>query len=517
MYWSENMEFNRKNMTRLFLLSACVILFYLSFKHMDIVFSFIGWLMGVLTPFIIAGVVIILMNVPLKLIERFLFRPRDGKPVSPVKEKLRRPIAIVLSISIYLAVIAVFLIIIIPEISKSLMAIAEKIPAVIDSLQKWLIELSEQEDFIGSIAQQIKANIEWDKLNSTLVNFLQDNSTTLVSSAWTIITSIINVALNLFLGIVLAIYVLAKKEKIASDVKRFIYSVLSTKKADFIVEVGQLTNRSFYNSITGQMMECVIIGLLTAFGMSIFGFPYAALGGVVVAITSWIPMFGIFIGSAIVSLLLLATGGPMQAIWFIIYMVVLQQIEGNLIFPRVVGSRIGLPPIIMISAIVLFSAFFGIIGLLVCGPVTYVIFTLSKRVVASRLEKKKIPEEKYAPIYDYNEEEEQQRREQKKASSSSGFKCFGFTFKRNNGKIRISPADDDGSVSPAAAESADKRGDDEKEAPAAETDKAASENEESDDTGSSAEPAVQTQKNTQAHADNDRSRKRGGARYRKKK
>ena len=249
------MEFNRKNMTRLFFLAACVILFYLSFKHMDIVFSFIGWLIGVLTPFIIAGVVIILMNVPLKMIERFLFRPHNGKPVSPIKEKLRRPIAIVLSISIYIAVIAVFLIIIIPEISKSLMAIAEKIPAAVDSLQKWLSELSEQDDFFGSIAQQIKANIEWDKLNSTLVNFLQDNSTTLVSSAWTIITSIISVALNLFLGIVLAIYVLAKKEKIASDLKRFIYSTLSTKKADFIVEVGQLTNQSFYNSITGQMMD----------------------------------------------------------------------------------------------------------------------------------------------------------------------------------------------------------------------------------------------------------------------
>ena len=426
------MEFNRKNMVRIFLLLACVILFYLSFKHMDIVFSFIGWLIGVLTPFIIAGVVIILLNVPMKMIERNLFRPHSGKPVSPIKEKLRRPLAIVLSISIYLAVIAVFLIIIIPEISKSLMAIAEKIPDAIKGLQDSLNEVSKQDDFFGNIATQVKANIEWDTLNSTLVSFLQNNSTTLVSSAWTIITSIINVALNLFLGIVLAIYVLAKKEKIASDVKRFIYSTIPIKKADFIVEVGQLTNQSFYNSITGQMMECVIIGLLTSFGMSIFGFPYAALGGVVVAITSWIPMFGIFIGSAIVSLLLLATAGPMQAIWFIIYMVVLQQIEGNLIFPRVVGSRIGLPPIIMISAIVLFSAFFGIIGLLVCGPVTYVIYTLLRRVVASRLEKKKVPEGKYAPIYDYNEEEERQRREQKRAARAAGQKWFGITFKKKS-------------------------------------------------------------------------------------
>ena len=363
----------------------------------------------------------------------------------------------------------------------------------------------------------VTAFFDGQALTSYISGFLSNNAGGVVSYTMNMVSTVVGTAVNILLGLVLSIYTLLNKERMSMNVKKLIYAALPSKGADFIVELGHLTNMSFYNSITGQMMECLILGSLVTLGMTIFGFPYAALVGVVVAIMCWIPMFGIFIGSAIVSLLLLATAGPMQAIWFIIYMVVLQQIEGNLIFPRVVGSRIGLPPIIMISAIVLFSAFFGIIGLLVCGPVTYVIFTLSKRVVASRLEKKKIPEEKYAPIYDYNEEEEQQRREQKKASSSSGFKCFGFTFKRNNGKIRISPADDDGSVSPAAAESADKRGDDEKEAPAAETDKAASENEGSDDTGSSAEPAVQTQKNTQAHADNDRSRKRGGARYRKKK
>ena len=427
------MEFNRKNMVRIFFLFAAVILFYLGFKHMDIVFSFIGWLMGVLTPFIIAGVVIIILNVPLKLIERHLFRPRNGKPVSPRKEKLRRPLAIVLSISIFVVIIAVFLIIIIPEIAKSLQAIAEKIPGVISSLQEWLGDVSKNKDFFGQIASEVKANIEWDKLNQMLVDFLQQNSSALVSSAWTVITSVFNVALNLFLGIVLAVYILAKKEKIASVIKRILYSIFATKRADFLVGVGHLTNQSFYNSITGQMMECVIIGLLTALGMSVFGFPYAALGGVVVAITSWIPMFGIFIGSAIISLLLLATVGPVQAIWFIIYMVILQQIEGNLIFPRVVGSRIGLPPIILISAIVLFSAFFGIYGLLVCGPVTYVIYTLIKDFVSNRLAKKKVPAEKYDPVYDNTEEEERQRLKEKEAAKAEQ-KIFGINI---NGKLNF--------------------------------------------------------------------------------
>ncbi len=398
------MEFNKKNMMRLFFLAACIILFYLGFKHMDIVFSFINWLLNVLVPFIIAGVVVILLNVPLKAIERHLFRPKN-KPVSPLKDKLRRPIAIVLSICIFLAIIALFLVIIIPEIGKSLQGIAEKIPDVISRLQEWVAETAKREDFFGQVASQV--NIDWDTIQNTIVSFLQDNSTTLVNSAFNVISSIISVAVNVFLGIVLAVYILAKKEKIASDIKKLVYSIFPMKKADYLVEVGQLTNKSFYNSITGQMIECVIIGVLTSLGMTIFGFPYAALGGVVVALMSWIPMFGIFIGSAIVALLLLATADPMQALWFIIYMVVLQQIEGNLIFPRVVGSRIGLPPIIMISAIVLFSAFFGIIGLLVCGPVTYVLYTLGRRFVASRLKEKNIPRSKYQLVYDRAEAAEE--------------------------------------------------------------------------------------------------------------
>ncbi|MBQ1659422.1 MAG: AI-2E family transporter, partial [Clostridia bacterium] len=163
--------------------------------------------------------------------------------------------------------------------------------------------------------------------------------------------------------------------------------------------------KSFYNSITGQMIECLIIGTLTALGMTLFGFPYAALGGVVVAIMSWIPMFGIGIGTAIMGILLL-TVDPMQALWFVLYMVTLQQIEGNLIFPRVVGSKIGLPPIVLIAAIILFSGFFGIIGLLVSGPVTYVIYTLIRRFVYLRIKQRNIPRSKYEAKYGEQDEYE---------------------------------------------------------------------------------------------------------------
>lgn len=398
------MELNRKNMTKIFFLAAVIILFYLCFKHMDVVFGFLGWVFNVLTPFLIAGCIIFLLNVPLKAIERHLFRPKNGKPVSKFKEKARRPIAITLSIAIFFAIIAAFLMIIIPEIAKSLSAIAEKIPSWIEVIKEWFNELSKRDDIIGETVRNI--DIDWNEVGKIATDFLQNNSVSLVGSAIGFITSVLQFALNFFLGFVLAVYVLAKKEKIASDCKKLIYSILPMKKADFICELGSLTNKSFYNSITGQMIECLIIGSLTALGMTIMGFPYAALGGVVVAIMSWIPMFGIYIGTGIVGVLLL-TNDPMQTLWFVIYMIILQQIEGNLIFPRVVGSKIGLPPIILISAIILFSNFFGIIGLLVCGPVTFVIYTMLRRFVYKRIEQRKIPKHKYEIVTDPFEKDDE--------------------------------------------------------------------------------------------------------------
>lgn len=397
------MELNKKTMTRIFFLALSIILVFLGLEHMSVVLGFISWLFGVLTPFIIAGVVIFLLNVPLKAIEKHLFRNKDGSPVSKFEEKARRPLALIISISLFVLIIGVFLVIIIPEIVKSLSNIAMNIPSVVENLQKWIEEMCKDNDTLREIVN--KFSVDWETLGATAGDFLKNNATNLASSAINFVSGIISALINVFLGIVMAIYVLMRKEKLSSDVKKLIYAVFPLKVADFVVEVGHLTNKSFYNSITGQMIECLIIGSLTALGMTVFGFPYAALGGVVLAIMSWIPMFGIGIGTAIMGILLL-TVNPMQALWFVVYMVCLQQVEGNLIFPRVVGSKIGLPPIILISAIVLFGSFFGIIGLLVCGPVTYVIYTLVRRFVYLRIKERSIPRKKYEANFDEQDEYE---------------------------------------------------------------------------------------------------------------
>ena len=394
------MNMNRKDTIKIFFLAVCIILVYIGFQHLDIIGSFLLWLLQILVPFIIAGCFTFFLNVPLNAIERRLFRSKDGTPVSPLKEKLRRPLAITMSISMFVLVLGIFLIIIIPEISNSLQKIAGSIPSAFDDFRYWMKDLSNRYDWAKAVYDNI--NIDWESIGSNIASFITNNVTNffdstmnLLTSTMKVVSSVISITVNIFLGIVLSVYILAKKEKISSHLRKFLYAFFPSKAVDYIVEVGIMTNKSFYNSITGQMMECVIIGTLTGLGMAILGFPYAALVGVVIAICSWIPMFGIRIGTVIGALFIL-TVSPVQAIWFVVFMVCLQQVEGNLIYPRVVGSNVGLPPIVLIAAIVIFSGFFGIIGLLVSAPVTSVLYTLLKRLVRERLKLRNIPEEKYA-------------------------------------------------------------------------------------------------------------------------
>lgn len=386
------MNLDRKNIQRIIFIGIILILVYLGLQHMNIIFQFLQWLLYVAMPFIVAICCTFFLNVPLKAIEKHLFRPKQGKEVSPFLDKIRRPVAIALSLLLFIAVITVLLLIVIPKLGESIETIVKSVPGAIDSLVNFINELSENNDFVKSIVENI--NINWDDVRRYVSNFLQNDAAGLVSSTMSMIGSIFSVALNVIMGIILSIYTLMKKERISSGAKKLVYSIFPMKSADFIVELGSLMNKSFYNVITGQMMECIILGSLTALGMTILGFPYAALVGVMVAVLSWIPMFGVYIGAGIGAILMLIDN-PINAVWFLIFMVCLQQVEGNLIYPRVVGNNVGLPPIVLISAIVIFSSFFGIIGLLVCAPITSVIYTLVRRFVFTRLRTKKIPHEKY--------------------------------------------------------------------------------------------------------------------------
>ena len=408
------MNLDRKNMEKIIFLGVAFILVYLGLQNMNVVVNFLFWVLSMLTPFLIAIIMTFFLNVPLKAIEKRLFRPKNGKPVKPVLEKIRRPVSLVLAILLLLLIIGAFLTIIIPEMGKSINQLIAALPGAVDNLNERIYSIAKDNETIMDALRNIKADygkeivqdgktvlvtafFDGQALTSYISGFLSNNAGGVVSYTVNMVSTVVGTTVNILLGLVLSIYTLLKKEKISTNVKKLIYAALPTKGADFIVELGHLTNQSFYNSITGQMMECLILGSLVTLGMTIFGFPYAALVGVVVAIMCWIPMFGIWIGAGIGTLFVL-TVDPIQAIWFLVFMVCLQQIEGNFIFPRVVGNNMGLPPLLMISAIVLFSSFFGIVGLIISCPVMSVVYTLTRRFVFTNIRKKNIPREKYEAL-----------------------------------------------------------------------------------------------------------------------
>ena len=195
------------------------------------------------------------------------------------------------------------------------------------------------------------------------------------------------------MAFVFAIYLLSSKEKLARQMRRLLYAYLPEPKADRIIYIGNLTRKTFYQFVTGQMLEAVIIGLMCFIGMLILKIPFAPIASILVFITSFIPLFVAFIGTGLAAFIILMAS-PIKALWFIIFIIVLQQFEGNVIYPRLMGRSIGLPAIWILFAVTMGGAAFGIAGMLLAVPLVSIIYTLLKEAVNARLEQKEISDEK---------------------------------------------------------------------------------------------------------------------------
>lgn len=401
------MNQDKKSTKKTLLIILTAILFYVGLQNMNVVFDFLSWVMGVLTPFIIGFCLAFYLNIPLKAIEKRLFRPKNGKPVGALKEKMRRPLALTCAILIIFGIIAALLFIVIPQLIESITRLGNSIPAIVQNVQTWLMELSEEHEWLKEYINNLE--IDWNAITNTLTDFIKNDALNFVNSTFSFVSSIIGTIVNVFLGVLLAVYMLAKKEYLIERTKKILYAFLPMKTASSIISVASIANKTFYSCITGQMTECLILCSLTALGLTILNIPYAPLIAALVAILSWVPMFGVTI-AIIIGAVFVLTVNPGQVIWFVIFMVCLQQVEGNLIYPRVVGSTIGLPSIFVISAITIFGNFFGFIGLLVGVPITCVIYTILRGVVYVRLKERKIPKERYeCRKFDYELERERRR------------------------------------------------------------------------------------------------------------
>ena len=380
------MEWNRQTVKSLLLVVCGGVAFYCGLQHLGVVAGAVVWLLGILSPFVLGGAIAFVLNVPMRAIERHLFPNRRRLT------RLRRPLALVLTLVALTGVLTLAFCVIGPGIKDAVMSIAAQVPDAFDRLYQRLLGLEQYlpqiKDLVGDLA------IDWKSLSQKALSLAQSWGGSLISSGGGLMVGVVSGVSTFVIGLIFSFYILLQKEKLARQGRQVLYGLLPLKQADRALEVLRLAERTFSNFLSGQCVEACILGTLFVIAMTIFRMPYALLVGVLIALTALIPIVGAFIGCG-VGALLIAITDPWKALAFIILFLVLQQIEGNLIYPHVVGSSVGLPSIWVLAAVTLGGKLMGVGGMLFFIPLCSVLYALFRDFVKGRLADKKVPARKW--------------------------------------------------------------------------------------------------------------------------
>lgn len=380
------MQLDKENIKKIRWLIAFAILLYLGVQNLHIVISTVRVLLGFLFPFIIGFGIAFILNIPMKFIEHHLF----GKALKQEKktvQKLARPVSLVLSICFVICIIVIVMLVVVPELGATFVNIAKKIEENIPVFQKWIDNVFGNNPEVVKWAQSL--DIEPGKIIDSVLSVLKNGVNNIVSSTVSITMGLLTTAMNVSIGFVFACYVLLQKEKLLQQIKKAMYAMFPEKPVRYLTHVWNLANRIFSSFITGQCIEAVILGSMFFVSMTILHFPYAMLVGVLISFTALIPLFGGIIGCWVAFFLILMIS-PVKAVLFLGLFLILQQIEGNLIYPHVVGGSVGLPSIWVLVAVTLGGSLMGIAGMLIFIPTVSVIYTLFREWAYARLEKKQL-------------------------------------------------------------------------------------------------------------------------------
>ena len=381
------MHIDKKLMHRIFGLIAGAIVFawlVLDTARATLLFNRV-W--DLIAPFMAGAGIAFIFNVPMRAIENQLVDIR--------KDGVRRGLAMVLTIFCLVLIIMFVFELLVPQIRLTLASLAEKIPAFIDRTAKNLKHMMEDNPEMGAWIQQTfhLESLDWTNIVKNVLTWLANQVTAVMGGAVNVIGSVTTGLVNTVIAIVFAIYCLGRKEILARQCRRVLYSILSERRADEVIRVTRLTNVTFSNFISGQCLEAVILGCLFAVVMAVLKMPYIPLVSVIIAVTALIPVVGAFVG-CIVGAFFILVNDPIQALTFVAMFLVLQQLENNLIYPRVVGTSIGLPGMWVLVAVTIGGEIMGVGGMLAMIPLTSVLYTLAREFTNHRLEQRGIPEEK---------------------------------------------------------------------------------------------------------------------------
>lgn len=375
------MNLTKKNIKKICGIILFTVLVFAAAINYKSVFGVFRWMWGIIFTFVLGGIIAFILNIPMRSIERILF-----KSTSDRRKKYARPLSLIITLILVIAVIAGVVLIVVPQIGSTIKELTKTAEAFFPKIQSEAMQIFQSNQQIRDWIQNLSFNT--NKIFDAVISFLQNGAGDMLSGTFSAAKAVVSGIAAFFIALIFACYVLTGKEKLARQCDMLIKAAFPEKAVFKIEYVAKLCSDTFSSFIAGQCLEALILGTMFFIVMSVIRLPYPLLIGVLVAFTALIPIFGAFIGCAVGAFLIVMVS-PMKALIFIITFLVLQQVEGNFIYPKVVGGSIGLPPIWVLAAVTIGSSLMGVAGMLIFIPLTSVIYTLIREWTYKRLEMKK--------------------------------------------------------------------------------------------------------------------------------
>lgn len=368
-----------KELKNYIILILIAVFSYWGLNNLNLLGDILKTIYNVLLPFILGGIIAFILNIPATKIENFLLKhSKKKKSKAPV-----RIISIIISLLIFLLVILFVAFLLIPELIENIELLMKSIPNLISNIETFILDLLDKyPDIQTEIKNMFSEAGNISDIVSNILNYI-------VNGAVGFISSLVSSFVTIFTAIIFSIYMLSQKEYLARGTKKIMYATMNKEHVNKLTNIGSLANKTFSKFISGQCVEAIILGLIIFFVSIIFRFPYALIIAVLTAITALVPIFGALI-AMIVDAILIAITSPIQALIFIIVFQVIQQIEGNFIYPKVVGKSVGLSPMWTLLAITVGGNLFGIAGMLIGLPLASIAYALIKELVNNKLKEKQI-------------------------------------------------------------------------------------------------------------------------------
>lgn len=381
------MELNKNNMKKILQIITFTVILCALLINFSQVIKWAGFTFSVCYPFILGGAIAFCLNLPMSFFEKKLFGEEQSR--GKKAKALARPVSLLLTLLCLIAIIALVIGVVVPSLRDTFESIGTAMKTFLPKAQLWLEEVFAGRDLIVDYISSFRLdNLDWSKWLSAVKDFAVSGAGSVLSYTMSATMVVVNSIVTFVIAFIFSIYILSQKERLGRQFRKLLKALCKEHVVERTLHICRLSHVTFSKFITGQCVEALILGAMFFVAMIICRFPYALLVGIVIAFTALIPIVGAFIGCFIGAFLILMVN-PMQALAFVVMFLILQQIEGNLIYPHVVGNSVGLPSIWVLFAATVGGSLMGIVGMIIFIPIISVLYSLLRDWVNVRLERKK--------------------------------------------------------------------------------------------------------------------------------